>query len=762
MYCPSCRFPNRPKVESCEHCQADLGDMRERVAIGNQFVFADASERRPIAMSLDGLQPHVFSEPTVISRNVHSIGLGEDYVRPGYLTDSALRPKPSQDLPRLSPPKLPNLTAVITERKIYRPKEEAHIFILAPDAPGQRVEVEVQLSGQQITKERVLLDEAGVALHSYADLEEGEYTVIVHRLQGGAVVRSDEPARCTFSVAEFSLSPLVVVLERHSYEAGELDFRLRVLALSVAYDGPVELGLHCATAGRVVETAKARVKDGIVETTFDVSRHEGPFHVQVTTPGGDTASVFFPGTGKTERERIVLCPLGRVAEASLLPGEETEEVRGLHVGYDGVETTPVRLVSAVSREGRLVAEVLAGAVKVVTFHPLTGSTTEYDFRNVRVGDELAFPAEAPYTLFTVGFLAPRQPYEAWGVVVSPQDLDASLVAPESAEPGEEIAVRVEADRPAACLLLVYDARLEHESPVPKLGKQLMEAIRGSTQGLKEQTAPSLASIRYPVWDPGWAIPLSAPVARAAAPDVSQIRASLSRVFAEVLAGPGSAPSRHPDTGAFLERQEAMPEVAEVDVLTFVAAPSREDFPELAYMELLFVHGVAERTVPLGDQIGTWRCRAYLVSGLDVVEQTADVEAAKAAYAELDLPAIVGQGDDIMASVRYHTQQPATLSITVPDASGDGQRTISGIVMGHGAETFHLTEPGDVSVHLASPDGDDWTTRTVKPPGVQSVTVSRLDILKRGETVRAERVVVYPGPANVLAETIEALGRYPFG
>jgi hypothetical protein len=195
----------------------------------------------------------------------------------------------------------------------------------------------------------------------------------------------------------------------------------------------------------------------------------------------------------------------------------------------------------------------------------------------------------------------------------------------------------------------------------------------------------------------------------------------------------------------------------VEALTFVAVPSREDFPELAYMEMFPVEHVAERTVPLGDQIGTWRCRAYLVSGLDVLELTADVEAAKVLYAELDLPAIVGQGDDILAGVRYHTRQPATMTITLPNG-----RTISGGVMGHGAETFHLTEPGDVTVHIFSQEGEDWTTRTVQPPGVQTLTASRLEILRMGETIRAKRVVVYPGPADVLKETIEALGRYPFG
>jgi hypothetical protein len=134
-----------------------------------------------------------------------------------------------------------------------------------------------------------------------------------------------------------------------------------------------------------------------------------------------------------------------------------------------------------------------------------------------------------------------------------------------------------------------------------------------------------------------------------------------------------------------------------------------------------------------------------------------VEAARAVYAELDLPAIVGQADDILAGVRYHTQQPATMTITLPNG-----QTISGAVAGHGAEIFHLTEPGDLTVHISSAEGEDWTTRTVKPPGVQTVTTSRLEILRKGDTIRAERVLVYPGPANVLQDTIEALGRYPFG
>ncbi len=749
MFCPKCLFPNPEGADLCVVCGADVIGGRERVSVGGQFLFADASQRKPVALSLDGADALLLTNPTIISRYVHGIGFGNAWIQPSKFRKEEY--KPEIELPRFPPPAGPDLTAVITDRKIYRPKDEARIFIVAPDAPGAEVEMEVQLAGQQITKDHVTLDQAGLALRSFADLEEGEYTVLIRR-------SPDRGVTCTFSVAEFSLSPLIARLESHTYDAGRLTFRLRVMALSVPYDGKAELALQ--SGALVVETKEVRVRDGLVEASFEAKEHEGPFRVQVTTPGGETASVFFPGTAKTERERITLCPLGRVAAGGLLPGDGTRPVRGLHVGYDGEENTPLRLESAVADAGRLIADRKTSTVQVVTFHPLTGATTVYDWTDVEPGGVLDFPVEAPYTLFTVGLIASRQCYEAWGVVVRPQELSARLCAPERAEPGAEIAVRVEADRPCACLLAVYDVRLEHESPLPKLGKQLYDAIRTGTTPLREQTVAPLSKLPW-----GWGNPFGPdmPVYRSGlttksgpvfGPPVGRVMFSISPTIAEATppewdrALQGAAP----DTASLGE--EAL---GQVETVTFVAAPSREDFPEVVYLELFAVDGAAERTVRLGDQIGTWRCRAYLVAGLDVVELTADIEAAKTVYAELDLPAIVGEGDKILAGVRYHTQKPATMTITLPNGE-----EISGGVMGHGVETFNLTEPGNVTVHIAGAEGDDWTTRTVAPPGVQTVTASRLEILKKGETIRARRVVVYPGPGNVLKETIEALGRYPFG
>ena len=749
MFCPKCLFPNPEGADLCVVCGADVIGGRERVSVGGQFLFADVSQRKPVALSLDGADALLLSKPMIFSRHVHGIGFGNAWIQPSKFRREEY--KPEVELPRLPPPAGPDSTAVITDRKIYRPKDEARIFIVAPDAPGAEVEMEVQLAGQQITKDPVTLDQAGLALRSFADLEEGEYTVLIRR-------NPDKSVTCTFSVAEFSLSPLIARLESHTYDAGRLTFRLRVMALSVPYEGKAELALQ--SGALVVETKEVRVRDGTVEASFEAKEHEGPFRVQVTTPGGETASVFFPGTAKTERERITLCPLGRVAEAGLLPGDGTRPVRGLHVGYDGQENTPLRLESAVAETGRLIVDREASAVQVVTFHPLTGATAVYDWTDAKPGDQLDFPVEAPYTLFTAGLISLRQCYEAWGVVVRPQELSARLCAPEQAEPGAEVAVRVEAGRPCACLLAVYDARLEHESPLPKLGKQLYDAIRAGTAPLREQTVAPLSKLPW-----GWGNPFGPdmPVYRGGlttksgpmfGPPVGRVMFSVSSTIAE-------APPPEWDRAL----QGAMPgtadlgggDLGQVETVTFVAAPSREDFPEVVYLELFAVDGVVERTVRLGDQIGAWRCRAYLVAGLDVLELTTDVEAAKAIYAELDLPAIVGEGDKILAAVHYHTQKPATMTITLPTGE-----EISGGVMGHGVETFNLTEPGNVTVHIAGAEGDDWTTRTVDPPGVQTVTASRLEILKKGETVRAGRVVVYPGPGNVLKETIEALGRYPFG
>jgi hypothetical protein len=196
--------------------------------------------------------------------------------------------------------------------------------------------------------------------------------------------------------------------------------------------------------------------------------------------------------------------------------------------------------------------------------------------------------------------------------------------------------------------------------------------------------------------------------------------------------------------------------AKVEAPAMVVAPTRMEFPELAYLEFFEVEGQASRTVKLGDQIGAWRVRAYVFQGADYVELTSDVQADKLLYAELDLPAIASVGDDLLASVNYYTREPAELIIAT--AQGETRRQVKD----SGMERFSILGPGRVQVRIENASGSDWTLRDVLWPGKQRVTASRLMILDKGQTARGERVVVYATPGQVLKDTITALIHYPFG
>ena len=200
----------------------------------------------------------------------------------------------------------------------HRPGDDASLFIIAPDAANEEVAVEIKLSGQKVYEAKVPLNRDGLALHRYADLKEGEYDVTLSLPQQPGAM-----AECSFSVAEFVLSPFIATLEEHRFSGKNLTFAAKVMRLSVPYSGPVEFGLQCGVCGeRIVATQKATAKDGAVQGEFDLSGHGGPFHVQVTTPDGDTDSIAFPGTGAQEREAITLSELGAQTSMSLLPRED--------------------------------------------------------------------------------------------------------------------------------------------------------------------------------------------------------------------------------------------------------------------------------------------------------------------------------------------------------------------------------------------------------------------------------------------------------
>jgi hypothetical protein len=739
MFCPKCSHPNPANAEKCEECGHDTRYFRERVFIGRQFIFAQADDQHPVSLKVDDAV-QTFRAPAILSRHQHAVSFGDEQPR-------QLRGKKRPDvMPLPDQSKLPMLTldllTVVTDRKIYKPNTEASIFVVAPDAAGDDASIEIKLAGQKVYEAQVTLNANGLALHRYADLKEGEYTVEV-------TCRPDRSAGCSFSVAEFTLSPLIATLEKHKYAERHLKFTLKLLLLSWPYSGEAEFGLQCQVCGeRVVATQKVKAKDGIAEGDFDLSGHGGPFHVQVTTPDGNTALVSFPGTGAQEREHIKINPLGQTAEAGLLPWEDAQPVRGFYIGSGEMNMTPLMLESVHAERGKLQIASGMSQAQVVTFNPRSSAVTLSEAKGLKRGDVIEFDVDAPYTLFTVGAFTQDKPFEGWGVVIKPVEFETQLATPSTARPGEEISVEIAlsslgASRStlnASCLLLVYDARLEHESPVPKLAKRIYESVRDATGNLAAKQVPNVNDEQWALRDfvmrgPTFAAAAMPMMARAVPPGAA--------VRAVRLAAAEAVPA-------------TISAVPETEAPTMVVAPTRMEFPELAYIELFDVQGQATRTVKLGDQIGTWRVRAYVFKGTDYAELTSDVQADKPLYAELDLPVIASVGDDILASVNYNTRELAELIIAT--SLGETRRQVTG----SGMERFSIKGPGRVEVRIENQSGSDWTARDVLWPGKQIVTASRLMILDKGQTVRGEKVVIYASMGQVLKDTITALINYPFG
>ncbi|HWP46726.1 MAG TPA: alpha-2-macroglobulin family protein [Candidatus Limnocylindrales bacterium] len=752
MYCSTCFRPNPADAEVCIHCKQNIGYLYDRVFVGQQFIFVQADNEHPVTLEVDGTL-QTYCATTILSLHRHGVSFGDN--SGGGKTRGQEGSLP--DRPRLPWPSLKLLT-VVTDRKIYRTGSEAALFIVAPDMAEDEAAVEIQLAGQKVYEAKVTLNPGGLALHRYPDLKEGEYKAIV-------TLSDNTQAECTFSVAEFTLSPLLAILETYQYTGQYLTFTLKLFLLSTPYSGPVELGLQCQVCSEcVVAVQKVKAKKGIVRGQFNLSNHSGPFHVQVITPEGHTALVSFPGTGVKERKPIPINLLGQTARMGLIPWENAQPLRGFYVGLGEVNRTPLVLESIQAVRGRLQVVTDLLTTQLIVFNPRTGISQVIDRADLKQGETLEFDAEAPYTLFTVGAFTREKPFEGWGVVIKPLAFEAMLTVPATAQPGEEVTIHLKTTwenggevqdpksgtengdlpssispvgssiHPLFCLLLVYDARLEHESLLPKLAKRIYESIReathslaaGSVSNLQDEDLVLPGDLDFLIMEP-------------------DIIMSFQKDFSLQSDISPAGAARELD---FLMTTDKLPEV--------MVAPIRMEFPEMVHLELLCLNGQVSRKVKLGDQIGTWRVRAYLFQEVDYRELTSDIQVDKPLYAELDLPTIASVGDAITAAVHYHTREPADLIIATPF---DRTQTR---VQGEGTECILIKGPGRVEVRIENQTGSDWSVRAIDGPGVQKVTASRLMILDQGQTVQGERVVVYPSMGPVLRDTVTALIHYPFG
>ena len=260
-------------------------------------------------------------------------------------------------LPQLS------LTSVTSDRELYRAgDDDTHLLVVSLNSDKQ-VRLTVLLNEQEYSKVSVDINKHGLGHLSLKDLPTGSYSVSLHD-------ESDEEFCCRFTVAEYRLVPLIAsILDRKREEADSLRIRLQLESFGNPVDGPVLLRLIDGDVA--LSSVECQCVDGVAEVVLNLSGN-GPHRIDIQLKDDPmkTASVPLTGSRISERTSTIFSSLGKEVTGSLLPGEDSKEVRGIFLDEGAAVTSPLVLESVTADKARFRVKVpRIELLTVVTIDP---------------------------------------------------------------------------------------------------------------------------------------------------------------------------------------------------------------------------------------------------------------------------------------------------------------------------------------------------------------------------------------------------------
>jgi hypothetical protein len=700
---------------------------------GRQFVFVRPGEKVKISRWIDGdgrWEELDIDRPTILPRYRADISFLEG-------TFSGI------DFDRLA------LSAVVSDRKLYKTGETARIFAFCPPSGGSAAVIEVRCNNLLVQKEEMTLDGGGTLQLSLEGLSDGNYQV--------SLAVSGQKAQCAFTVAGYSLSFLRASLQGHTYDGGILQFSLSIAAGDIPCSGNVKVGLFCGYCGYVVAETDATAKDGLCQGEFTLSGHTGPFTVVVTTGEGDTASVPVPGTEASVRERISLSRLGEIVEGGILPFENSQgRVRGIYVGSAGAESGPVMVDSIVGQKtGLRVLEDLDHLV-LCFFEPSSGSFTVREHRDLKTGEALSIDIPYPLSILMTGAMG-KSCHESYCLLMRPEGMELEVTAPGKARPGEEVEIVVASPRRGRLLLVAADSRLERDDPMNVLTECLYGNVRSSLAKLGSGKVEKYEQVVYRSM-PRMGFDMAMPSHAMAPPAFRNISLAAAPALPESISLGGlmmADSTGAPDLDNFSAAASLTPPGEEAHSGQGISS-ARMDFPHLLMAEMLDFDGRLKKKLKLGDQVGSFLVYAFLVDGFDYASASAQIETSQELYVELDVPSLMSPGDEIIC--RAIARCPGKGRVVIRTS----QDVLEADVDGSGRVEFPLRAGGEVMAQVDWGGEGDVTSRTVGVPGREKVTVTSLRWLEPGEVLEGEKILVYPGIGHLVRDSVESLIQYPFG
>lgn len=640
------------------------------------------------------------------------------------------------------------LGAVVTDRKVYKPGDKISLFAFIPQKPESKFTMMVMKNDQDFLKEEMKTDEKGVFSDTLEGLEDGAYSVSI---------KTDDSTNidCSFIVAPHTLSFMRVSLLAHTYKMGKMPFRLSVIMGDIPYTGRLKAGLWCDYCKAVVLEEDIESREGTAEGKFKLEGHTGPFSLVLTTPEGESATIFIPGSRSDVRETVRLSEMGEIVDGSLLPSNSLpSRNRGIYYGSTGTETCPVTLDEMVDEQAVLRINTALDHLMINIYSPVHDTFQEIEQRDVRRGSVIELNPPHPLSILSVGAFG-KDCFETFSLLMKPENIDLEIAAPYISKPGEEIEISVKSNRSGKLMLIVADSRLERENPFDKLTEEIFKNIKLNLSNMKsgkiEEMSPPVTRGSRPHSGRPRIISAALSMVDGFAPGTMMFGGTQSFGKSNIMPMIKTANHSLDDMNILVRGKSLAESEAPAKPST-----SRMDFPEIVLAEMLDFDENITKKVKLGDQIGSFTIFAFLLDGMDYTSESKQVEVFQEVYVELDVPALMSPGDEIMGKAYAKCREKGSLKILTSVTGIEKEVDKSG--------TFEIIikSAGEVMAELDTPHGKDTVSKTIGMPGREKITSSQIKWLKPGETLKGEKIFVYPGIGYLLKDAVKPLVQYPFG
>lgn len=459
-----CDFHDSPFIKSFEVNNANLlRSIGDGIKVGSAFVF---------------IPQDIYQSPE-LNKMLTSLGVAvpeEHHIRSLVTASDGTVPAVSilsKDLSSLT------LTSLTCDKMVYREQQEdVHLLMLDLGSPNVEAKIILTRNGEQYSQVPFLTDHRGVFALTLRDLPGGSYS---------ATLSTDTDTKVEFQVAEYALAPLTCQLLSRQLEGQRLSFSLSLESFGVPLNETVSVSLR--ERGEILNKGDFEAQQGRLQGTLQLTG-DGPhdLFVQVLADPGKTAVSPLRGSRRSERRLTLISSLGYERHMSLFPGEDSEEVRGLHIREGALKNTPVRLTEVCAEQAEI--KIMSRDIELLSFviwDLVTGYRTERQLTQPKPGDTVELPIPGPMAIVLVGAFIGNRPWEGWATVIRPSASPLKLDWPSHAEPGQNVPLTIHAgqkDSPATVYLVVKDDRLlTQDTPETQLAAKLKSGLEDSSSSL---------------------------------------------------------------------------------------------------------------------------------------------------------------------------------------------------------------------------------------------------------------------------------------